>query len=104
MKIRPALDHDIPALKDIALNGLSNDVLWQFCFPSRTRGSIAEKHLEHVLKRCIHSNDGAWTIAVVEAPKTHQVVSFAIWQNIDMEARQQYKTANQVHKSRLLQF
>ncbi|KAJ3455330.1 hypothetical protein MRS44_013930 [Fusarium solani] len=99
MKVRLAIDEDIPALKEIALAGLSNDLLWQYCFPSRTQRATAEKDVEHVFKKCLHSDDGGWILAVAETPKTGKVVSFAIWQTIDEEQGEQCNVANQIHKT-----
>ncbi|KAF5609592.1 gnat family protein [Fusarium subglutinans] len=82
MGVRIATQQDIPALKEIILSGLSNDSVWQYCYPSAGRSEAASNHVETVLKRIIDDNSKNWHCYVVDAPKTHDPVSLAIIQSL----------------------
>ncbi|KAF5249480.1 hypothetical protein FANTH_5173 [Fusarium anthophilum] len=82
MGVRVATQQDIPALKEIILSGLSNDSVWQYCYPSAGRSEAASNHIETVLKRIIDDNSKNWHCYVVDAPKTHDPVSLAIIQSL----------------------
>ncbi|KAI1045720.1 hypothetical protein LB505_009341 [Fusarium chuoi] len=82
MGVRIATQQDIPALKEIILSGLSNDSVWQYCYPSAGRSEAASSHVETVLKRIIDDNSKNWHCYVVDAPKTHDPVSLAIIQSL----------------------
>ncbi|KAF5009056.1 hypothetical protein FDECE_4708 [Fusarium decemcellulare] len=96
MVVRLATEADLPALKDIVLSGLSTDAIWRYAFPHNT--PEASEYLDSVLKQCIDPQNTNWTVSVVEAPKTHQVVSLAIWQTLQEHEPEENSVANQLHR------
>ncbi|KAF4949309.1 hypothetical protein FSARC_13516 [Fusarium sarcochroum] len=82
MGVRIATEKDLPALKEVILSGLSDDSVWQYCFPSATRKEATINHVETVLTRIIDKDNVNWLCFVVEAPKTHEPVSLAIVQTL----------------------
>ncbi|KAM0552467.1 hypothetical protein ACHAPJ_008028 [Fusarium lateritium] len=88
MGVRVATEKDLPALKEAILSGLSDDSVWQYCFPSAGRKEATISHVETVLKRVIDKDNVNWLCFVVEAPKTHEPVSLAIVQTLHQDADQ----------------
>ncbi|KAM5356890.1 hypothetical protein ACJ41O_003536 [Fusarium nematophilum] len=83
MSVRPATQADLPALKDVVLSALTPDPIWAYLFTSRVPVTAeASTYVEDVLKRCLDPDNGSWQVSVVEAPKTHQVVSLAVVQTL----------------------
>ncbi|KAJ4258898.1 hypothetical protein NW762_007985 [Fusarium torreyae] len=97
MGVRVATEKDLPALKEVILSGLSDDCVWQYCFPSAGRKEATTHHVETVLKRVIDKDNVNWLCFVVEAPKTHEAVSLAIVQTLHQDA-DQGSVANQVEQ------
>ncbi|KAG5656965.1 hypothetical protein KAF25_011134 [Fusarium avenaceum] len=98
MGVRIATLEDVPALKEVILSGLSNDSVWQYCFPSAGRSEAASNQVETVLKRIIDKENTNWLCFVVDAPKTHDPVSLAICQTLHANSDEQKSISEQVEQ------
>ncbi|KAM0340128.1 hypothetical protein ACHAPU_010620 [Fusarium lateritium] len=98
MGVRVATQEDVPALKEIILSGLTNDSVWQYCFPSAGRSEAASNQVETVLKRVIDKENMNWLCFVVDAPKTHDPVSLAICQTLHSNLEEQQPIAEQIQQ------
>ena len=99
MGVRVATEKDLPALKEAILSGLSDDSVWQYCFPSAGRQEATISHVDTVFKRVIDKDNVNWLCFVVEAPKTHEPVSLAIVQTLHQDA-DQGSVADQVEQGK----
>lgn len=101
MGVRIATLEDVPALKEVILSGLTNDSVWQYCFPSAGRSEAASNQVETVLKRVIDKENTNWLCFVVDAPKTHDPVSLAICQTLHANSDEQKSISEQVEQGKI---
>jgi hypothetical protein len=100
MGVRIATLEDVPALKEVILSGLTNDSVWQYCFPSAGRSETASNQVEAVLKRVIDKENTNWLCFVVDAPKTHDPVSLAICQTLHANSDEQKSISEQIEQGK----